>query len=290
MLTTDPPEHTRLRAVGARLINPSSVEALRADVEGDVDRVVARLGPVFEAYDDVGLPLATRVLARLLDVPDDELAQFGRLSQDASVNINPMSAGADGRRAAATLAFYLRSRLAVSEALRQWVDQAGWTEAEAAGVLSLCVIGGLEPLAVVVAAALVELTTSSGRAQAVRDGDVAVEDVLRLHTPIPFVARAVRTDLSLPSGTLSAGRRVLALIDSANRDAGVFADQATSASRHLSFGAGPHFCLGAPLVRMVMSSQLVRCAALPITAVDEPRSWAPSLIPRRLQPVHLRLV
>jgi cytochrome P450 len=295
MLTTDPPEHTRLRAYGARLISPATVSALAPALQRETDEVLAAAGDRFEAYADVGVPLATAVLALLLDVPSDDRVRLEELAQAASVNLDPLSASRAGQQAAAMLAFYLRSRLRVSESLAAWAAGAGCSEADAVGVLTLCVIGGFEPLAVSAATALLGVATSSALRAAVRGGETArcVEELLRLDTPIPFVARTVSADLPLPSGTLHGGTRVLALIAAANRDPAVFAGSSgdrDGAAKHLAFGAGPHVCLGAPAVRLATTLLLERAVLLdpPLRAVEQPHAVAGSLIPRRFAAVHLR--
>jgi cytochrome P450 len=83
----------------------------------------------------------------------------------------------------------------------------------------------------------------------------AVEELLRYDSPVQFTSRVLKADLSLGSKQLRAGQTVLLLLGAANRDPAQFADPnrldvGRPDNKHIAFGLGPHFCLGAPLARL----------------------------------------
>jgi cytochrome P450 len=85
--------------------------------------------------------------------------------------------------------------------------------------------------------------------------EAAVEEVLRYESPIPMASRLAQADLTLSGAAVRAGDSVILQLAAANRDPAMFEQAATfditrSNNRHLAFGRGPHFCLGAPLARV----------------------------------------
>jgi cytochrome P450 len=89
----------------------------------------------------------------------------------------------------------------------------------------------------------------------------AIEEVLRFRSPVQWIFRATKSDVTLHGQTIPAGKLVLPMIGSANRDAEVFAepnrfDVAREPNPHIAFGHGIHFCLGAPLARLEASIAL----------------------------------
>ena len=170
------------------------------------------------------------------------------------------------------------------------------TRQEMLGILSLVVIGGFAPLAEFTGNALGRLLSRPGDdlgdlgdlglAEAAR-AETAADELLRLDGPIPFIARVTTSDIDTEDGTLPAGARVLAVLAAANRDPRVFADPdevdlARTPNPHLAFGAGPHFCLAAPMIRRVCALTLAgwppasRTCAPPTRPCAGPRPCCPA--------------
>ncbi|MHB8340451.1 MAG: cytochrome P450 [Mycobacteriales bacterium] len=317
MLTTDPPEHDRLRAPAARLLGPQAVAALAGPIGAGIDELLDSLDRPdlpdgrnsVEAVEAIAVPFATTVLAVVLGLAERDRERFTRLARSASVNLDPLArpaAIAAGGQATGELAGLLRQHAGEQagrrdSALGRFWDGGGLTEAEAVAALMLAVVGGFEPLASLAGTglhwfsrhpeALVRLTTDPDAAGG------AVDELLRIESPVPFVARQATADLSLPSGVLPAGTGALALLGAANRDPQEFTDpEALRVSRapnpHLAFGAGAHFCLGAPLVRLAGGLLFAQVAErFPGLAPADPAAprWRPSLVPRALVAVPVRL-
>ncbi|MER7845387.1 cytochrome P450 [Kitasatospora sp. NPDC096077] len=310
MLTTDPPDHHRLRAPGALLLGPAAVRSVAAGLAADVDALVDGLPAAgrVDAVADLGRPLATAVYARLFGLPAEQLRRFEALARAASVNLDPMvppARAALGRSAAAALTHFLdghtRTVADTEVPLAALAADDRLSRAEMLGVLSLAVIGGWQPLAEFIGNALHLLLPDRAAVAALGRADedaarLAVDELLRLEAPIPFTARVTTDRVELDGGVLPAGARVLAVLTAANRDPAVFADPDAlhldrSPNPHLGFGGGPHFCLAAPLVRQTAALLLPRLVrrfpALrgPAGAPD----WDQCLVPRRLRALPIEL-
>lgn len=170
----------------------------------------------------------------------------------------------------------------------------GLTAAERLGILSLTVVGGYEPLAIGVATALHLLLQRPPLLQELQADPAllsgAVDEALRFESPIPFTARVCVAGFDTGKVRLPAGAAVLALLGAANRDPLIFAEPDVfnphrTVNPHLALGGGPHFCLGAPLVRRAMATMLElilseRPHVRP--APGKAPQWRTSLVPRGL--------
>ena len=312
MLNTDPPGHHRLRAPGLLLLGPAAVTGHLRSIAGEaatlLDRLAAR-GQA-EVTRELGQPFATLVLAAVLRVPPEERAPFAALARQASVNLDPMAGPAatrSGHRAAALLTRYLdgnTERVTAADAgapLARLARDPRLSRDEMLGILSLTVIGGFEPLAALVGNALAWLLPRPDALARLRDADQvtaerAVDELLRLDSPIPFVARVAAEPVALPGGRLEPGARVLAMLAAANRDPAVFTQPDDpvlnrTPNPQLAFGGGGHFCLAGPLVRSataVLLRELARRFPAARLAPGEVPEWSDSLLPRRVG--RLRLI
>jgi pimeloyl-[acyl-carrier protein] synthase len=313
MLTTDPPEHNRLRGPGTLLLGPAALNSETPLIETEIESVIDGLSSATEAdaIRDIGEPLAVSVLAGLLRIDPLQRPAFAALARRAAVNLDPLAgsdAGAAGRRAVGDLTRWLDphvttvSRAAPGSPLGRLAADPRLTRQEMLGVLSLVVVGGYAPLAEFAGNALGRLlsrpdATGGGLELGhLQQAEIAVDELLRLDAPIPFIARVAAGEIELPDGRLPAGARVLAVLAAANRDPQVFADPdranlCRTPNPHLAMGAGPHFCLAAPLIRRTGAIALRRLAErFPrIRAVDPALRWAPSLVPRKLIAFGVRL-
>jgi len=329
MLTTDPPDHARLRAAGSLIAGPQVLMADEAGFAAEVDRLVTSLPEhgIVDVVAALGEPLALVALSRLLQVPDESRPAFLSLARAVSVNLDPMGGAAAafaGRMAGGELTRWFDAHLdAHLDGQRDTHLAQGADLAEAAGpqtpgtpiarlatdprlsraevlsLLSLLVVGGFRPLAEFTGNAVGLLSGYPETVAALAEGAdprPVVDELLRLEPPIPFTVRVTKEEVELGGVAIPAGARVLAVLSAASRDPEVFADPdrldpRRSPNQHLAFGAGPHFCLAAGLVRL--------CAGLLLTGLYRrfpdlepvapgPR-WAPGVMPRRLDGFQIRL-
>jgi cytochrome P450 len=312
MLNTDPPEHHRLRAPGLLLLGPAAVASHLGSIADEATALLDGLAARGEAEvaSELGEPFATLVLASVLRIPPGDRAAFAALARQASVNLDPMAGPAatrSGHRASELLTLYLdgnTDRVTAADAdapLARLARDPRLSRTEMLGILSLIVIGGFEPLASLVGNALAWLLPRPDALAELRDADQvtaerAVDELLRLESPVPFVARVVAEPVALPGGQLEPGARVLAMLAAANRDPAVFTRPddpvlGRTPNPHLAFGGGGHFCLAGPLVRSgaaVFLRELARRFPTARIAHGESPEWSDSLIPRRVR--RLRLV
>jgi len=322
MLNADGTEHARLRRPAQPLFGAEAM----GRAEPRVARVAARLvdeaagAGTFDVMADLAAPLSAIVLADLLGVPGADFPTFHRAARAASAHLDPLAgstgpAGADGPAGgdpagddpAAYLAGYL-SALVGSRRGRAWPGPGGGGAAaslcrdEVVSLLSLLVIGGYEPTAHMLGNAVLALLSHPGlwRRVAAEPGLVppAVEELARCDPPVQLAARVAAADVPLGDRVVRAGQGVVVLLGAANHDPDVFTDPDRPAldrhpNPHLAFGAGPHFCLGAPLARVVaraaVAALAARCPRLAL-AGDGPER-CDSLVPRGLRslPVTARL-
>lgn len=307
MLNTDPPEHQRLRAPGLLLLGPAAVAEHLGSIADETTALLDALAARGEAEvaGELGEPFATLVLSTVLRIPPDDRAMFATLARQASVNLDPTAGPAAtraGTQAAALITRYLdgnTDRVAAADAdapLARLARDPRLSRREMLGILSLTVIGGFEPLASLVGNALALLLTRPDALAELRDADQiraerAVDELLRLESPIPFVARVVAEPVALPGGQLAPGTRVLAMLAAANRDPAVFVQPDDLVLRrtpnpHLAFGGGGHFCLAGPLVRTggaVLLRELARRFPAARLADGERPEWSDRLLPRRVR-------
>lgn len=313
-LTTDGAAHARLRAPGALLLGPAAVRALTDQLTTEIDGLLAGVSgrQVVEAEPDLGTPFALAVFATLLALPADQRAAFAELAEQASVNLDPLApplVAAAGRRAMTALTSYLDAHLdrltGEADPIGRFARQAMLDRPELLSLLNLAVVGGYRPLADLVGNALACLLPAPGiadrlRAAAAAGDDTvaggAVEEVLRLAAPIPFVARVTTAAVRLSGVTIPAGERVLVLLAAANRDPAVFPDPdqvcLDRRTPHFGLGGGAHLCLAAPLVRHAGRLLLARLVdRFPRLAVQPPvPPWdTATVLPRRTRSLRVVL-
>lgn len=316
MLTSDQPDHARLRGPGALLLGPAALRQQAEAIAAAASRVVSGLAGQEEADPsaDIGEPYAVEVFARLLALAPGQVASFARLARRVSVNLDPLAgpaAGAAGRAAVDEFTGFMDQHIQVLQAsgagcpLTRLADDPRLTRGEMLGIISLAVVGGFLPLADLAGHAA-HWVTAQGKtlgclhagvreAGQARAASQVIDELMRLATPIPFTARVSTQALELDGAPLPAGARVLLVLAAANRDPAVFDrpgsfDPLRSPNPHLAFGAGPHLCLGAPLVRLAGGALLGELAVrYPGAHQAGTAQWDKALVPRRLRGQRLRL-
>lgn len=312
MLNSDPPEHTRLRANANVLFSAATLEELgpRFDAEiSDQIRDTSKAGDV-EVVSELGRPFATGMLSVLFSLSGMARAQFSMLMPAASANLNPLASPAQlGRAAKASgaLAGLLANRAAaagseVDSPLGRFWNNSELTEDERVSTLMLVAVGAWEPLSNLAATGTWLLAQDPELLERVAmspdNASAFVDEILRLESPIPFVARQLTGDVALPSGTLTAPGTSLVLLGAANRDPTRFDDPDTvrldrGPAKHLAFGSGVHRCPGASLTRALGSRFFSALAdGFQSVAQQDPAAsvtWRPSIVPRGISEYRVSL-
>ncbi len=280
-LFNDPPQHTPFRRIFNRSLTPRAVTALEADIEHLahhlVDTMVREDSGDFQTL--FASPLPMTIIARLIGVPETDLALFREMCNDLTATYNvadPAASAAprarlddyfqrhiDWRRHLVTNAEVplpddLLSRLVVAES-------DGWrpTDADLHLLLVLLLLGGLETSTALLTNVVWRLLQDRSRWQALQQDpaliDVAVEESLRHDPPVLGLFRTPTRDIELHGTTIPAKSKVMLAFASANRepphdvrapDEFRLDRDLEDVRRHLSFGFGVHFCPGAPLARL----------------------------------------
>jgi cytochrome P450 len=308
MLDREPPDHTRLRRLVAKAFTPRTVERMRGRVQAVADGLVDRIAEAGggDLVADLAEPLSVAVIADLLGIPqaDRPLLRPWSARICGMYEVNPTEeAGRIASRAASEFSEYLRglsrerrARPAddLITALAQVVDGGDQlTEDELIGTCVLLLNAGHEATVNATGIGWWQLFRHPDQLARLRQDrsllPTAVDELLRFDTPLQMFERWVLEDVELHGVRVPKGAELGLLFGSANRDPAVFADPdrldlGREPNPHLSFGAGTHYCLGAPLGRLELElsfGTLLR--RLPRMAPAEAPSWKPTYVLRGLE-------
>jgi cytochrome P450 len=286
-LFLDPPDHTRLRGLVSKAFTPRVVEGLRPRiqeiVDGLLDQAAGKGG--LEVIEDLAYPLPVQVISEMLGVPSEDHAIFKGWSRDLARALDPSPALDEAeiaRRIAAREAFTDYFRRLIEKRRREpgrdllsalvAVEEQGDTLSEAE-LLSTCIlllIAGHETTVNLIGNGLLALLRNPDQLALLRDDPAleksAVEELLRYDAPVQMTSRILLADYAIDGQVIAKGEQAVLLLASANRDPAEFEgperlDLTRVENRHLAFGFGIHFCLGAPLARVegqIALSTLVR--------------------------------
>jgi cytochrome P450 len=298
---TDPPRHTKLRALISRAFTPRSVVNLEPRIRelsrGLLDGLIERGEMDFVA--DVATPLPIMVIAQMLGIPLEDLPRF-RHWNDVILKLSYTIGRKDQVATQATSA-YLETTEQMSDYLRQRrsepkddlltrlaqaeVNGERLTHEEILGFFQGLLLAGSETTTHLLTNAILCFIENPEQLQRVLENrellPSAIEEVLRYRSPLQWMYRIVRSDVQMHGQTIPAGKMVLPIIGSANRDPAVFADPdrfdvSRTPNPHIAFGNGIHFCMGAPLARLearIALGDLLDRARNFRLASDEP--WVP---------------
>ena len=275
ILFDDPPIHTRMRGLLTRAFTPRVVELQRRFIQENCDRLIGEMLKQEEADYVAGLsyPLPVGVIANMLGVQDGELATFKRWSDAIIENIgvtlfNPDDTSMEEINVEFDAYFTQHIERLRQHAEDNLLSALVHAETEEDGRLSLedllvvsrvlLVAGNETTTGLIVNAARVLSEFPQVLDQLKANPDLAasfVEETLRYYPPFPATIRRTTRDVEVRGVTIPAGDRLVTLLGSANRDEEAF-DRPDEfiidrePNRHLGFGMGIHYCLGAPLARL----------------------------------------
>lgn len=278
-LFLDPPDHTRLRKLVSKAFAPKVVNALQPDITALVNRLLDHIAEKgrFDVVEDFAYPLPVAVICRLLGVPIEDEPLFHHASSLLAQSLDPFVAFtgspsdgmADRMAAAVSLRGYLRR-------LIEWrrsqpgddlmsgliaVEESGdqLTEEEIISTAVLLLVAGHETTVNLIGNAILAmlrhpshwsaLSADAARAPAI------IEETLRYDPPVQLLARFAADDMAVGGVEVAKGDVMTLLLAAAHRDPAEFDrpdtfDPDRKGVRHLGFGRGVHYCLGAPLARL----------------------------------------
>lgn len=313
----DPPAHTRRRSLLNKAFTPRAVMALRPLIERIVAHLISRVAGQGEMdlIAAFAYPLPASVIAGMIGVPIEDLDRFKTWSDEIASFVGSALATPDkrerGERGAREMSAYFRGIIAdhrkrprediLSAMLAAKEAGTGLSEDELVASCILLLFAGHETTTNLVGNGMLALLRQPDALASLRaDGGLApsaVEEMLRYDGPTQAMTRIALEDVRLDeaSPVIRAGERVFALLNAANRDPQVFGDPerfdvTRGDSRHLSFGFGIHFCLGAPLARLegqIAVKALVERLPDLALGVDEPE-WSDSFVLRGVKSLPVR--
>ncbi|MET7421007.1 cytochrome P450 [Dactylosporangium sp. NPDC005555] len=304
MLDREPPDHTRLRRLVSQAFTPRRVEALRPVVQrladGLVDAFVAKGGGDLIA--EVAEPLPVTVIAELLGIPDPDrhLLRPWSAAICGMYELNPpRETAAAAVRAAEEFSDYLRglARRRAADPQDDLVSALaaveGLSEDELIGTCVLLLNAGHEATVNVTGNGWWALFRNPEQLRKLQ-ADVAlvpaaIEELMRYDTPLQMFERWVLEDIEVHGRTIRRGQEVALLFGSANHDPAVFTDpERLDVERrdnpHISFGAGIHYCLGAPLARIELAASFgALLTKAPALRLEREPEWKPGFVIRGLE-------
>ncbi|MEU9335615.1 cytochrome P450 [Streptomyces sp. NPDC048290] len=310
LVNYDPPDHTRIRRLATPALTPARVAEHRERIERAAADLLdaaeaARDGGPVELMDAFARPLAFLSLCELFAVREEERAALyapvARLADKAGCTPR------DIEESVARIDAFVRAEMArraaepgddlVSRTLAEWHARGGAGEDEVASLLAMLLLAGYDSTVQAIGMSVVALLEHPEVQQELRDRPDriprAVDEFLRWDTPGPFATkRLALDDIRFGDTVVPAGSGVLLSVASANHDPRCHADPETldparrSASRHLTFGLGPHYCPGSALARLELTVALTGILtrwprltpAVPLTGL----TWSGGYLHRRL--------
>nr|WSY53033.1 cytochrome P450 [Streptomyces sp. NBC_00886] len=280
MLDLEPPDHTRIRRLVSKAFTPRTVEQLKPYVSrlaGElVDRLAARGGG--DLLTDVAEPLPVAVIAEMLGIPESDRAPLRPWSADicGMYELSPSEdTAAKAVRASVEFAEYLRELIAarrkepgddlISGLIAAHDEEDRLTEQEMISTAVLLLNAGHEATVNATVNGWWALFRNPDQLAALRADHslvpTAVEELMRYDTPLQLFERWVLDEIEIDGTVIPRGAEIAMLFGSANHDPDVFADperlDLTRADNpHISFSAGIHYCIGAPLARIELAASM----------------------------------
>ena len=285
ILDSEPPKHTRLRSLVAKAFNRNKIEGMRPAVERITQQLLDAIdekiksGETFDLIADYAEPLPVKIIADLLGFPESEEHLLRPWSQSIvkMYEVNPSEQyQMEAKKAAAEFAEYVRS-LAEHRKKNPGQDlitdlamvEENGEKLNSHELVATCVLllnAGHEASVNAFGNGMVAALERPDQAELLRKNsraitDTALEEFMRFDAPLHLFERTATVDTELGGVKIEKGQKIAALIGSANRDSAVFErademDLTRDPNPHIGFGAGIHFCLGAPLARLEMSVSL----------------------------------
>ena len=270
-----PPEHTRLRKLLNSVFTLQMIQSLEPQIRSTVRHILDEVDEdqQVDFMTDIAVLLPAYVILDMLGVPRGDFAKIKVWSDDLRLFIGTSKGEEDkyrkAREGADKMSAYFREVIldrqgqpgddVISKMIAVRDDLGALTQDELVATCMLILFGGHETTTNLLGSAVVALIDNPDQLQQLQNKpeliDLGVEEFLRYDGPSNSIARVVASDHELHGKQLKAGDRVFAMINAANRDPRRFErphelDLGRTPNRHLTFGQGLHFCLGAPLARL----------------------------------------
>ena len=310
MLSLDPPAHTRMRNLVNKAFTPRVVERIRPHIHEIADELINALPEPgrIDVVTDLAIPLPVIVIAEVLGVPREDRTRFKAWSSDIAGTLagpfQPQDVLDRAQKSSLELADYFREQIDLRRrdpredllsALVQAEEQGDLlSEDELLATCVLLLVAGNETTTNLIGNGMLALLQNPEQRRALQSDasliPAAVEEMLRYDGPAQMTSRIATEDMELRGQRVEKGQVLLAILGAANHDPEQFPDADSfdvrrQNNRHLAFGYGIHYCIGAPLAlaeAQVAFETLLRRFPEPEPAFEEPH-WGASFILRGLK-------
>ena len=303
----DPPDHTRLRKLILLAFTPKVVEGIRSRIQNIVNDRLDQLEAQgqMDLVNDFAFPLPATVISDLLGVPTEDLSQFKRRSDDLMMFLGgaaPTIGGTVEQSQKSLLELKAYFNGLIDERRRHPRDDliSSMIAAQEEGdrlndeeLVAMCIFlffAGHETTMSLISNGFLALLQHRAELEKLRDNasltSSAIEEFLRFYSPLQRQIRVALEDLEIRGKQISKGQAVLLMQGAANRDPEQFPDPdrldiCRNPNKHLAFGLGIHFCLGAPLGRLesqiAFDTILHRFPDIQLMGRPEDLQWQPSM-------------
>ncbi len=314
MVFKEEPAHTRLRRLCNLAFTPQSIAALRARAESLCEELLDTIPTQgeFDLIEKVAAPLPSIIIAEMMGVPVADRTDFERwtaqVSPLVSTGLDDPTRYGSVALGMASLVEYFSKLIAryraepvdnlISALVRANEDEDVLSEAELMATCTLMLFGGHETTANFIANGVLALLRHPDQLALVREDKVdiksALEEFMRYDGPGKTVVRVAREDFEFEGHAIKAGQRVFLILSVANRDPDAFDEPDRlrldrGQIRHLGFGFGGHFCLGAPLARLETGIAIPRIVKRfpQLKLAEGPLKWLPFLGTRGMRELRL---
>ena len=304
MLSVDPPAHTRLRGLVNKAFTPHLVEQWRGRIQAVTDELLdaVRDKGEMDLINDFAFPLPMTIISEMLGIPEEDRQKFRHWSNtliatmgDTPAFIESFPSMEDFVRYIHQLANTRRNQPQddlITKLVQAEAEGEKLSENELVSMIFLLIIAGHETTVNLIGNGVLALLQHPEQAQLLRQDPtlikVAIEELLRYNGPLfTATARWAREDLEIGGKQIQRGDMVSVVLSSANHDELQFSeseklDITRQENRHIAFGKGIHYCLGAPLARLegqiAIGTLLQRLPDLRLAVDPQTLTWRPGTL------------
>jgi len=302
---SDPPDHTRLRSLINKVFTPRMVETWKPKIEQVTDELIAAMldKEQPDIIADVAYPLPATIIAQMIGAPPEDIHLF----RDWAVDINRLfelggRMNGEAAKNAQNSLFSMREYILKLVELRRKHPQddiiSRFVSAEEKlsidELVSTCVtlfVAGHETTTNLISNGIYLLLTHPEQMWILQQNpekiDNAIEEILRFEPSVPRAWRLAKNDVTIGDKLIKAGSLIFPMLSAANRDPQHFSQPdkfliEREHNKHLAFGYGIHFCLGAPLARVEAAIAIQKLIHIPRLELKRQASWCHDVAIRRL--------
>lgn len=313
MLNSDPPNHNRLRSLVQKAFTPKMITQLDGRIQKIADSLIsaAEQKGTLNLVDDYSFPLPIIVISEMLGIPKEDQAKFRIWSHAVIASPKTPEEIKEIEKQLSEFITYLQYIVdvkrkdpkedLVSALILAENEGHKLSAAELYSMIMLLIVAGHETTVNLITNTVLALLENPNQLQLLKENptliDTAIEEGLRYYSPVEITtARWAAEPFQIHDQTIQKGDMVIIALASANRDETVFEnpevfDITRENNRHIAFGHGSHFCLGAPLARLeakiAISTLLKRMPELQIKGNREKIKWQGNYLMRSLEELPL---